>query len=202
MSRFGVAVREERRNVFIPGGQRYQARKCQVEGDWSNAAFLYAFNAVGGSLKIQGLNERSIQGDRACVTFFKQLAGKCPEREQPIDLSDTPDLGPVLFATAAALKGGFFTGTGRLRIKESDRASVMAEELRKFGVRCIVRKNEVVVLPSMLRKPQVPLNGHNDHRVVMALTIPASLTGGTITGAEAVKSWPEFLKQCNNGVCK
>ena len=71
----------------------------------------------------------------------------------------------------------------------------MAEELQKFGVQCMVGENEVVVLQSLLRKPEVPLNGHNDHRIVMALSVLASVTGGMIEGAEAVrKSWPEFFE--------
>ena len=195
---FGVQVTEEKENLFtIRGGQNYQAGSYRVEGDWSNAAFLYAFNAVGNELEIDGLNEHSIQGDRVCVSCFDQLTGKsaATAEELSIDLSNTPDLGPVLFAAAAALRGGYFTGTRRLRIKESDRAQAMAEELQKFGVQCMVGENEVVVLQSLLRKPEVPLNGHNDHRIVMALSILASVTGGTIEGAEAVrKSWPEFFE--------
>ena len=71
----------------------------------------------------------------------------------------------------------------------------MAEELKKFGISCMVGENEVVVLQSILRKPEMPLNGHNDHRIVMALSVLASLTGGVIEGAEAVrKSWPDFFE--------
>ena len=100
--------------------------------------------------------------------------------DQTIDLSDTPDLGPVLFAVAAAKGGGVFTGIRRLRIKESDRAQAMADELAKFGAVCKVTENEMIIQSSGLKKPDVPLNGHNDHRVVMALSILASITGGTI----------------------
>ena len=193
---FGIKVIENEPDCFeIPGGQKYLPGEYQVEGDWSNAAFLYAFNAVGGELDITGLVEDSRQGDKACVPYLNCLVGKTTEPQVPnIDLSDTPDLGPVLFAAAAALRGGCFTGTKRLRIKESDRAAAMAEELKKFGVQVLVGENDVVVLHSMLRKPTVPLNGHNDHRIVMALSVLASLTGAEIEGAEAVsKSWPDFF---------
>ena len=197
LKNFGVVITEGKENVFvIRGGQRYQAGEYRVEGDWSNAAFLYAFNAVGNELQIEGLKNESIQGDRVCVSCFEQLIGKTGKNAEQlsIDISNTPDLGPVLFAAAAALRGGYFTGTRRLRIKESDRAQAMAEELKKFGIRCMVGENEVVVLQSFLRKPEVPLNGHNDHRIVMALSVLASLTGGVIEGAEAVrKSWPDFF---------
>ena len=72
----------------------------------------------------------------------------------------------------------------------------MAEELKKFGITCLVGDNDVVVLQGPLQKPRVQLSGHNDHRIVMALSVLASLTGGTILGAEAVrKSWPDFFSE-------
>ena len=70
----------------------------------------------------------------------------------------------------------------------------MADELAKFGAVCVVTENEMIIQSSGLKKSDVPLNGHNDHRVVMALSILASITGGTILGADAVrKSWPDFF---------
>lgn len=200
MKQFGVIVEEKEPNFFtIRGGQKYQAGTYQVEGDWSNGAFLYGFNEVGSELQIGGLNPDSLQGDKACVKMFSQLgAGRAtgdPALSASIDLSDTPDLGPVLFAVAAAKGGGSFTGIKRLRIKESDRAQAMAEELAKFGVGCSITENEMIIRSSGLKKPEEPLDGHNDHRIVMALSILSSITGGTICGAEAVrKSWPDYFE--------
>ena len=189
MQKAGVVIEEKEQNLFfIRGGQTYRAGTYLVEGDWSNGAFLYGFNEVGSSLRIEGLKKESLQGDKACLAFFKMLP------EEVIDLSDTPDLGPVLFAVAAAKGGGTFTGIRRLRIKESDRAQAMAQELAKFGVSCTVGENRMRISASGLRRPEEVLDGHNDHRIVMALSILASLTGGTITGAQAVrKSWPEYF---------
>ena len=193
MRQFGVLIEEPSEHCFrIPGGQTFRAQKLQVEGDWSNAAFLYALRATGQDIQIRGLNPGSMQGDRACVEDLRILK----EQRQPvsIDLSDTPDLAPVLFAAAAALGGGSFTGTRRLRIKESDRAAAMQEELEKFGIVCRVGENNVVVEKGILKTPQVPLSGHNDHRVVMALSVLAMLTGAEIEDAQAVgKSWPDFF---------
>lgn len=197
LEEFGIPVREEKPDVFsVPGGHSFRKGEYWVEGDWSNAAFLYAFRSVGADLDITMLKENTRQGDKACIRFFERLKEYDPEeRGDPIDISNTPDLGPVLFAVAAALKGGYFTGTRRLRIKESDRVSAMAEELEKFGILCRAGENDVKILPGKLKKPDVPLNGHNDHRIVMALSVLASLTGGTIEGAEAVKkSWPDFFE--------
>ena len=193
MRRFGVHVTEPEPNVFhIPGGQRYAGSRMQVEGDWSNAAALLALDLAGGQVTVTGLNPDSLQGDKVCRPLLQRIAAGDPE---PMDLSDCPDLGPVLFAAAALARGGCFTGTKRLRIKESDRAAAMAEELAKFGIAVTVEDNRVLVHPGTLTAPSVPLSSHNDHRIVMAMALLCSVVGGTITGAEAInKSFPDFFE--------
>ena len=96
-------------------------------------------------------------------------------------------------AAAAALHGARLTGTSRLRAKESDRGEAMAAELRKFGAEVTVFDDEIEI-KSGIRRPDTALYGHNDHRVVMALSVLLTLTGGAIEGAEAVKkSYPGFF---------
>ena len=110
-----------------------------------------------------------------------------------LDVSNCPDLAPVLFALAAARHGARFTGTRRLRFKESDRGAAMAEELKKLGVAMDVQDNEIVVREGTLRAPREALSSHNDHRVAMALSVLCTLTGGVIDGAQAVKkSLPDY----------
>lgn len=189
MASFGVTVEEREKDLFyIPGGQRYESRCAAVEGDWSNAAFLFA---LGSGVTVTGLRSDSLQGDRVCRDMLHRL-------ESPgamLDISACPDLGPVLFAAAAQNCGAVFTGTRRLRIKESDRASVMARELARFGAEVRVEEDCVTVFPRLLHAPEEELDGHNDHRVVMALAVLCASLGGTIRGAEAVsKSWPDFFR--------
>ena len=188
---FGVFSEERGEDrIFLPGRQRYHAAQAVAEGDWSNAAALLALNALGGTVTVTGLDAQSLQGDRACVDHLAAL-------ERPgaaLDLSACPDLAPVLFAVAAAKDGAHFTGTRRLRIKESDRAQAMAQELEKFGIRVRVEENAVTVFPGALHTPSEPLDSHNDHRIVMALALLCTQTGGEITNAEAVKkSYPSFF---------
>ena len=196
LERFGIHIQRQGDCFFIPGNQKYVRREMTVEGDWSQAAFFCAMNALGGSVHLNGLNANSLQGDRVCESLFAQIReGFCTA-----DLSDCPDLAPVLFAAAAACgHGARFTGTRRLTIKESNRATVMAEELQKFGIQLIVEENAVQVLKGKMHAPRETLWGHNDHRIVMALSVLAAFTGGTIQGAEAVrKSYPNFFEDLQN----
>ena len=193
---FGADISEPEKNFFeINGKGRLSPGEFTVEGDWSNAAFLIALSRLLGTISVSGLNENSVQGDRFSSVAFDALDGENAE----IDLKDCPDLAPILFAYAAYKNGGKFTNTRRLRVKESDRANVMAEELKKFGANVKVYENSVEIEKTQLKPPIVPLCGHNDHRIVMALSVLAAVFGAEIDGAEAVnKSYPDFFRVIKN----
>jgi 3-phosphoshikimate 1-carboxyvinyltransferase len=162
----------------------------RIEGDYSNAAFLDAFNYLGGQIRVENLDPDSLQGDRVYGDYFRQIAEGVPT----LDISDCPDLGPVLFALAAMKNGAVFTGTERLKAKESDRGLAMQRELRKLGGDLVVGSNQITVPKQNLQYMGTPLDGHNDHRIVMALSVILSKTGGAIEGVEAVrKSYPGFF---------
>ena len=188
---FGVEARwgpGEEPALHIPGGQRYAPCDTVVEGDYSNAAFFGALAALGDDVTVAGL-QPSLQGDRVYGAYFAQLR----RGRAVLDVTDCPDLAPVLMAAAAGLHGATLTGTRRLRIKESDRGAVMAQELKKLGARCAQEENSIEIFPG-LHAPEVPLCGHNDHRIVMACAVALTRTGGVISGAEAVtKSFPDFF---------
>lgn len=190
-ARFGVVSHWTDENTLrIPGGQRYQPRDAQVEGDWSNAAFLEGFSLLEGEVTVTNLIEDSLQGDKIYREYYSRLREGCPT----LDIAQYPDLGPVLMALAAAGKGATLAGTARLKIKESDRGAAMAQELEKMGVRCRVEEDTIFVPGGQLRAPELPLSGHNDHRVVMALSLLLSRLGGEIQEAQAVnKSFPGFF---------
>lgn len=189
---FGADIAEPEKNFFeINGKGRLSPGEFTVEGDWSNAAFLIALSRLVGTISVSGLNENSVQGDRFSSVAFDALDGENAE----IDLKDCPDLAPILFSYAAYKNGGKFINTRRLRVKESDRANVMAEELKKFGANVKVYENSVEIEKTQLKPPIVPLCGHNDHRIVMALSVLAAVFGAEIDGAEAVnKSYPDFFR--------
>ena len=190
MAESGVFIgRPEPETLRIPGGACYLAGEKTVEGDWSNAAFFEALRQTGHHIRITGLREDSLQGDKVCRDYFSRMIFG----NAAADVTDCPDLAPVLMAFAAMNGGARLTGTRRLRFKESDRGQAMAEELAKFGIPVEIGENEILVGGETPQAPQEILQGHNDHRIVMALAVLCTCTGGIIDGAEAVrKSFPGF----------
>ncbi len=192
LKKFGIEINADGDTFYVRGNQKYLPQSLENEGDWSNTAALLAFNMLGGDVTVKRISSESLQGDRVCAELFEKLSAGFTTA----DISDCPDLAPILFAVAASKHGGTFTGTRRLKIKESDRASVMAAEMQKFGIITDVDENSVTVHAGKISAPTAELDAHNDHRIVMALTFLASICGGTVNGAEAVnKSFPDFWKK-------
>ena len=170
---------------------KMQAFSGKIEGDYSNAAFLDAFNQIGSQIAIGNLKKDSLQGDKVYARCFDQISKGTPT----LDVSDCPDLAPVLFALATLKNGATFTGTDRLKVKESDRGVAMNEELQKLGGGLIFGDNTITVPKQELAYKGEVLDGHNDHRIVMAMSVILSKIGGVIEGAEAVnKSYPSFFE--------
>ncbi len=196
LEKFGIRVeRPDPLTFAIPGGQSYRPADFTVEGDWSNAAFYEALNLLGGKVTVGGLNPASRQGDRVYQSVFPRF----PSGRPTVDIADCPDLAPVFMALGAAFHGIVLKNTARLKIKESDRGAAMAQELAKFGVACKVEENTVAVSGGGVKKPAVPIFGHNDHRIVMACATLLTRTGGELEGAEAVtKSNPTYFTDLQN----
>ena len=191
LRQFGVTIMEMENGWRIPGGQRYASPgAAEAEGDWSAAAFWLGANALGNAVTVEGLNDRSCQGDQAIEALLSRIGGE-------IDVTDTPDLMPILSAVAAAIPGKItrITGAARLRLKESDRLAAMAKTIQALGGQADELPGGLVIRGTKLKGGTV--DGMNDHRVVMSAAIAATACQGpvTIRGAEAVnKSYPGFWK--------
>lgn len=208
MADFGVLVRREGNIFFIPGNQRCRPRDGAVEGDASQAAFPAVLGAVKGGITVTGLREDSCQGDRVIFDILRRCGAgmtavpggwrfeKQPLRAVDIDLADCPDLGPILMVLGLFCEGEtVIRNAGRLRVKESDRIAAMQQEVEKLGGRIEAEGGTVRVRGASLHGAP-DLAGHNDHRVVMALTVAALAADVPvcIQEAEAVrKSWPDFF---------
>lgn len=187
----GIEIVNIDNRYIIKGSQEYQVSNFIVEGDYSNAAFLDALNYLDGNVELIGLKENSIQGDKIYKKYFKLLS--CGYTD--IDLQNAIDLGPILFVMASIFHGAHFINTKRLKIKESNRINDLALELNKFGINVEEYDNEVIIKKQELQKPTEILTGHNDHRIVMSLSVLLTLTGGYIQDEDAVKkSYPRFFE--------
>lgn len=189
---FGIET-EMSGNIFdIPSDAVYRTPgKLEVEGDWSNAAFWYVANAIGGKIDISGLDSTSAQGDRAVTDAVKTIAsGDCE-----IDVKDIPDLVPILSVLASVSKGRTeFVNAGRLRIKESDRLRTVCDMLRNLGGDCTETENGLIINGRKKLKGGT-VDSANDHRIAMSAAIAALACEGEVTvlGAEATqKSYPDF----------
>lgn len=188
---FGANIEFVDENRILIKKSELHSSEGKIEGDYSNAAFLEAFNHIGSEVTVSNLKKDSLQGDRVYKEYFQEISKGVPT----LDISDCPDLGPVLFALAALKNGATFTGTDRLKVKESDRGQAMHEELQKLGGGLIFGENSITVPKQELQDKGVLIDGHNDHRIVMAMSLILSKTGGTIQGIEAVrKSYPGFFE--------
>ena len=186
MERFGISCND----YCFPGNGRFHSPgTVTVEGDWSNAAFFLAAQALGSPIQVGNLNPDSPQGDRVCARLLPELKDKLT-----ISAADIPDLVPILAVTAAANQGAVFTDIGRLRLKESDRVASVMDMLRALGGQAEANDTTLTVYGTGLHGGTV--DSRNDHRIAMSAAIAATVCDSpvTILGAQCVeKSYPKFF---------
>jgi 3-phosphoshikimate 1-carboxyvinyltransferase len=202
------------REFRVPGGQSYAAVDRRIPADFSSATFFLAAGALGDNdVTLRGLDMADSQGDKAVVDYLREMGAKIEVRGDSIrvcggelrgvelNLNATPDALPMM-----AVVGCFAEGTTTLanvpqaRIKETDRISVMCAELSRMGARVRELDDGLVIEQSELTGAAV--DGHDDHRVVMALAVAGLASGGetVIRSAEAVGvTFPSFL-DCMTGL--
>lgn len=207
---FGIHVEfQDEHTLYIPGNQHYQPHDHTIEGDYSQFAFFAVLAAIQHDLTIRGVSFLSQQGDKHILSILQAFHADVEALENgylikkghlqgaDIDLADCPDLGPILCVLAMYAEGTTrIFHAGRLRIKESDRIAAMEEELRKFGVDITSTEDEIFIQGCKTPVCEQELYGHNDHRIVMALTIAGlcSRKAVVIEGAQAIqKSYPNFF---------
>jgi len=227
MRQAGILFEAKGPTIIVQPG-RYLPDAITEEPDWSAAAFWYEIAALsdGADLLLSGLRFPSLQGDSATGKIFLSLGvetyetaegivvrkaashttDKCRAHGEPtIDFLDIPDLAlPVITTYAALGLPGHFSGLRNLRIKESDRATVLARELSAMGAQiCIEEEGDRFRLEPA---PDLPLKDfagnrlfqtYGDHRMAMALA-PLALRTGVIRINEpevVSKSYPGFWEE-------
>ena len=193
----------------MPRGQKYfSPGRISVEGDWSNAAFFLAAGAIGKTVEVCGLDMNSPQGDKAIVEILKRFGarvnvdGDCirvspaPLKACRIDVSEAPDLLPILCVVAACAEGQTgFVNAARLRLKESDRLRACADMLRVLGISVNEYDDALFVTGGDFTGGTV--DSVRDHRIVMSAAVAAIRCKRSvlIKDAQAVrKSYPSFFE--------
>lgn len=198
MRRFGVDVTEQNNVFHVPEGRYRSPGIVAAEGDWSNGAFWLVAGAIAphASLTVDGLDDASLQGDRAIASIINKTNGlKTPLN---IDAAQIPDLVPVLGVLAAAIGGRSVIGNARrLRIKESDRLCSVHAMLTALGGN-VTMGEDYLIIEGTGRLRGGTVDACNDHRIAMSAAVAACICEQpvVIEGAEAVrKSYPSFFTE-------
>ena len=194
LAQFGVHVkRDEWKRFTIPGGSRYQSPgKIHVEADASSASYFVALGALGSTdgVRINGVGLQSIQGD---IRFIEAAAlmgadvtggdnhltvkrGAWPLKAIDLDCNHIPDAAMTL-AVMALYADGTTTlrNIASWRVKETDRLTAMATELRKLGATVEEGADYLSVTPPAQSTDwrTAPIDTYDDHRIAMCFSLAA-----------------------------
>ena len=189
MEKFGVKV-TERGNTYIVPDKKFTASLSKAEGDWSNSAFFLA-----AGVEVKNLDINSKQGDKKIVEVLKELEKE--DEEIFIDVSDIPDLVPIISVKASVRKGvTHIINAERLKLKESDRILSCVTMINNLGGKA-KGDDASITIEGVERLKGGKVDSFNDHRIVMSSAIASCFSQSDIiiSGAEAVnKSYPTFFE--------
>ncbi len=214
MAQFGVEVKREGWQRFIiPGGKRYVSPGTLfVEGDASSASYFLAAGAIGGGpVRVEGVGHNSIQGDVAFARSLEAIGAQITMGENWIearapddgklhafdmDFNHIPDAAMTLAVTALFCDGpSRLTNIGSWRVKETDRITAMATELRKVGATVEEGEDWLRITPPAQLTPNAAIDTYDDHRMAMCFSLVA--LGGVPVRINdpkcTAKTFPEYF---------
>ncbi len=209
---FGVTIEKTFAGFKMEGNQKYRSPgEIHAEGDWSNSAFWLSAAAIGGEVTVTGLKyPDTLQGDKMIVEILRNFGAQVNHKTESgitsitakkgklkgiaVDISQCPDLAPVLAVVAASAEGNtVLCGAGRLKLKESDRLSATTELINLLGGEAKAQEDNIVITGGKLTGGRI--NSHNDHRIAMAAAVASCFSTGPITIEDSnavAKSYPRF----------
>ncbi|MFT6394619.1 MAG: 3-phosphoshikimate 1-carboxyvinyltransferase [Methylophilaceae bacterium] len=196
MAKFGVHVqRDEWQQFTIPANSQYASLDTMyVEGDASSASYFLAAGAIGGTLNVQGVDAFSIQGDIKFAEALALMGGEITYGENFITTSKAAKIKAIDLdcnhipdaAMTLAILALFADGTTTLRniaswrVKETDRLTAMATELRKVGAAVIEGEDYITITPPEALTQNAEIDTYDDHRMAMCFSL-VSLGGVPVT---------------------
>lgn len=218
MQRFGVNVQNNDYQSFtVLGNQSYQSvEKYMVEGDASSASYFLAAGAIkGGEITVHGVGKLSVQGDKHFADVLEEMGAEViwgdesitvvgkPLTAVDMDMNHIPDAAMTIATTALFAQG---TTTIRniynWRVKETDRLTAMATELRKVGAEVEEGEDYISITPPKSLK-HAEIDTYNDHRVAMCFSLVAlSNTPVTINDPKCTaKTFPDYFDKLAQVSC-
>ncbi len=208
MQAFGAQVQRvnDRRYVVSPTG--YRNSRYEIEPDASAASYFFAAAAIsGGSITVEGLGSRSIQGDTGFVDIVEKMGAKVVRSDNALSVTGTgsligidasmkeiSDTVPTLAAIAPLASGPtVISDVAFIAQKESDRVTALITELRKIGVQAEKTETGMVIYPGEVQKGTI--HTYDDHRIAMAFSILGLVVPGiTLDSPQCVaKTFPSFF---------
>ncbi|NQZ79794.1 MAG: 3-phosphoshikimate 1-carboxyvinyltransferase [Colwellia sp.] len=218
MSRFGITVLNNNYQSFtVKGNQSYKAvKRYMVEGDASSASYFLAAGAIkGGEITVHGVGKLSIQGDKYFADVLEKMGAEVIWNDESItvvgkplvavdmDMNHIPDAAMTIATTALFAKG---TTTIRniynWRVKETDRLTAMATELRKVGAEVEEGEDYISITPPTSLK-YAEIDTYNDHRIAMCFSLVAlGKTPVTINDPKCTaKTFPDYFEKLAQVSC-
>ena len=205
-------VNNDYKSFDIRGNQIYKPFDYTVEGDYSQVAFWIVAGIISANrdneVKCLHVNKNSLQGDREIIEIVERMGANIeifdnyvivkPSKTKGtvIDISQCPDIGPILTVLGALSEGETRIINGeRLRIKESDRITSIKTELNKLGANVAEEGDSLIIQGVEGFAGGVTVNAWNDHRIAMSLAIASTRCEKEIILEEAEsvrKSYPHF----------
>lgn len=210
MAKFGVTVENDNYQTFtVSADAKYVAPgKFMVEGDASSASYFLAAGAIkGGTVRVTGIGQKSIQGDIRFADVLEAMGAKvvwndeyveitgAPLKGVNMDMNHIPDAAMTIATTALFAEGPTtMTNIYNWRVKETDRLAAMATELQKLGAKVEEGHDYIKVWPTDSLK-HAEIDTYNDHRIAMCFSLVAlSDTPVTINDPGCTrKTFPDYF---------
>ncbi|ASJ38128.1 3-phosphoshikimate 1-carboxyvinyltransferase [Vibrio vulnificus] len=210
MKQFGVdVVNNAYQEFIIPAGQSYVSPgQFLVEGDASSASYFLAAAAIkGGEIKVTGIGKNSIQGDIHFADALEKMGAEIEWGEDYVisrvgrlkgidmDYNHIPDAAMTIATTALFAQGTTaIRNVYNWRVKETDRLSAMATELRKVGAEVEEGEDYLIVNPPQ-QLTHAAIDTYDDHRIAMCFSLVAlSDTPVTINDPKCTsKTFPDYF---------
>jgi 3-phosphoshikimate 1-carboxyvinyltransferase len=210
MKDFGVEIERDSYSSFTIHPSTYvPSANYQIESDASAASYFFAAPAIcGGTVRVENISRKSMQGDIAFLDVLQQMGCEVTEGKSyievkdadslqgiDVDMRDIPDTAQTLAAISPfASSQTRIRGIASARLKETDRVSATCNELKGLGVQVDEHQDGMTIYPCQTFQPSI-VQTYNDHRMAMAFSlIGLRCDGVTIENPACVsKTFPNYF---------